>query len=164
MENCFLPWISRKTVETKCSKQWRDWSYSIDDFWTAHPFHSTDMSCDASTIYPTLLWALGTWQSKKVTKYLPSWSLNSSGEWQKINQQTLMSGGDKCYDEGLPRWLSGKESSCQYRRYMFDPWSGKILHAAEQLSPCAATIEPVLWSLGPILLSPRVAPTEARLP
>ena len=30
---------------------------------------------------------------------------------------------------GLPRWLSGKESSCQYRRkrsYRFNPWVRKI--------------------------------------
>ena len=27
---------------------------------------------------------------------------------------------------GLPRWLSGKESACQRRRYGFDPWVGKI--------------------------------------
>ena len=27
---------------------------------------------------------------------------------------------------GLPRWLNGKESCCQYRRCMFDPWFGKI--------------------------------------
>ena len=27
---------------------------------------------------------------------------------------------------GLPRWLSGKESACQYRRHGFDPWVGKI--------------------------------------
>ena len=27
---------------------------------------------------------------------------------------------------GLPRWLSGKESSCQRRRHRFDPWVGKI--------------------------------------
>ena len=26
----------------------------------------------------------------------------------------------------------------------FDPWSGKIPHAAEQLSPCTTTTEPVL--------------------
>ena len=26
----------------------------------------------------------------------------------------------------------------------FEPWSGKIPHAAEQLSPCATTTEPVL--------------------
>ena len=27
---------------------------------------------------------------------------------------------------GLPRWLSGKESACQYRRRGFSPWVGKI--------------------------------------
>ena len=27
---------------------------------------------------------------------------------------------------GLPRWLNGKESACQRRRYGFDPWVGKI--------------------------------------
>jgi len=40
---------------------------------------------------------------------------------------------------GLPWWLSGKESACQCRRHQFDPWSGKIPHATEQLSPCATT-------------------------
>ena len=28
---------------------------------------------------------------------------------------------------GLPWWLSGKKSACQYRRLRFDPWVGKIL-------------------------------------
>ena len=27
--------------------------------------------------------------------------------------------------KGLPRWLSGKESTCQYRRCRLDPWVGK---------------------------------------
>ena len=27
---------------------------------------------------------------------------------------------------GLPRWVSGKESACQFRRCEFDPWVGKI--------------------------------------
>ena len=27
---------------------------------------------------------------------------------------------------GLPWWLSGKESTCQFRRCGFDPWVGKI--------------------------------------
>ena len=31
-----------------------------------------------------------------------------------------------CNTEGLPRWLSGKESACQCRRYRFDPWVGMI--------------------------------------
>ena len=27
---------------------------------------------------------------------------------------------------GIPRWLSGKESACQCRRYRFNPWGNKI--------------------------------------
>ena len=49
---------------------------------------------------------------------------------------------------GLPWWLSGKESTCQCRRHGSDPWSRKIPHATEQLSPQATTTEPVLQSLG----------------
>ena len=45
---------------------------------------------------------------------------------------------------GLPWWLSGEDSAGQCRRHGFDPWSRKIPHAVEQLSPCAKTIEPVL--------------------
>ena len=48
--------------------------------------------------------------------------------------------------KGLPWWHSGEESICQCRGHMFDPWSRKIPHAVEQLSPCATTTEPVLWS------------------
>ena len=32
--------------------------------------------------------------------------------------------------EGLSWLLSGKESACQCRRCEFNPWSGKIPHAA----------------------------------
>ena len=49
--------------------------------------------------------------------------------------------------QGLPRGLSGKESACRCRRHGFDPWSGKIPHTTEQLSPCttnywACALEP----------------------
>ena len=40
--------------------------------------------------------------------------------------------------------FSDKESACQCRRHRFDPWSGKIPHVEEPLSPWATTIEPVL--------------------
>ena len=40
---------------------------------------------------------------------------------------------------GLPWWPSGIESAYQCRRCGFDPWSGKIPHAVEQLSPCTTT-------------------------
>ena len=42
----------------------------------------------------------------------------------------------------LPRWHSGLESACQCRGRGFSPWSGKIPHAAEQLSPCTTSTEP----------------------
>ena len=46
--------------------------------------------------------------------------------------------------DGPPLWHSGQESSCQCSGHGFNPWAGKIPHAAEQLSPCATTTEPVL--------------------
>ena len=42
---------------------------------------------------------------------------------------------------GLPLWSSGEESACQDREPGFDPWSGKIPHASEQLSPGVMTTE-----------------------
>ena len=55
---------------------------------------------------------------------------------------------------GLPWWLSGKESSCHCRRAGLDPWSGKIPHAMQQLSPSATAIELGLQSPGLLLLKP----------
>ena len=50
---------------------------------------------------------------------------------------------------GLPWWLSSKESASQCRRDGFNPWSGKILYATEQLTPCTATTKPCM--LQPVL-------------
>ena len=55
---------------------------------------------------------------------------------------------------GLPWWLSGKESSCQGRRHGFDPWSGEIPHALEQLSQRTTAIEPVLQRQGATTTEP----------
>ena len=44
---------------------------------------------------------------------------------------------------GLPWWFSGKESACQCRRRGFNPWSGRIPHTSEQVSPHTTTTEPV---------------------
>ena len=43
------------------------------------------------------------------------------------------------------QWLG---IACQCRRHGFEPWSGKIPHAAEPLSPCATTTEPVCHNDG----------------
>ena len=53
---------------------------------------------------------------------------------------------------GLPWWRSGWESACQCRGHGFEPWSGKIPHATEQLGPWATTTEPA--RLEPVLLEP----------
>ena len=55
----------------------------------------------------------------------------------------------------LPWQLSGTESACQCRIHEFDPGSGNIPHAAEQLSPCATTTEPVLYSPGAATTKPK---------
>ena len=43
------------------------------------------------------------------------------------------------------------------RGHGFEPWSRKIPHAMDQLSPCASTTEPALCS-------PRATTTEAHAP
>ena len=45
---------------------------------------------------------------------------------------------------GLPGGTVVKNPPANARGHRFEPWSGKIAHAAEQLSPCATTTEPVL--------------------
>ena len=54
---------------------------------------------------------------------------------------------------GLPWWRSGWESACQCRGRGFEPWSGKIPHAVEQLGPWATTAEPA--RLEPVLRNKR---------
>ena len=52
-------------------------------------------------------------------------------------QVTFIAGtlNSKKKGQGLPWWLSGKDSACLCRIRGFDPWSGKTPRAAEQLSP-----------------------------
>ena len=59
---------------------------------------------------------------------------------------------------GLPWWRSGWESACRCRGHGFEPWSGKIPHAAEQLGPWATTTEPV--RLEPVLCNKRGRDSE----
>ena len=53
-------------------------------------------------------------------------------------------------DVGCPWWSRGYESAWQGRERGVDPWSGRIPHAAEQLSPCATllSLSATAWSLG----------------
>ena len=55
---------------------------------------------------------------------------------------------------GLPWWLSGKESSYQGRGHGFYPWSGRIPHALEQLSPVPQQLSLCSRAWGLQLLKP----------
>ena len=48
-----------------------------------------------------------------------------------LKRRKFKKGGDICMcradSRGLPWWLSGKQSTCQFRRHGFDPWVAKIL-------------------------------------
>ena len=59
---------------------------------------------------------------------------------------------------GLPWWRSGWESACQCRGHGFEPWSGRIPHAAEQVGPWATTAEPA--RLEPVLRNKRGRDSE----
>ena len=62
-------------------------------------------------------------------------------------------GGKAIIIRGLPWWHSGWESACQCRGHGFEPWSGRIPHAAEQLGPWATSTEPA--RLEPVLHNKR---------
>ena len=55
----------------------------------------------------------------------PSSCCSSQSEGGSDPQGSLPLGVDS-EQHGLPRWLSGKEFVCQYRRRGFNPWVGKI--------------------------------------
>ena len=56
---------------------------------------------------------------------------------------------------GLPRWCSGKESTCRIRGHRFNPWSRNTPQEEAQVSPGTTTTGPVLSSREPQLRSPR---------
>ena len=57
------------------------------------------------------------------------WIERTSEGWAQQGGPDGWSGvtnGGRGRREGLLKWLSGKESACQYRRRRFGPWVGKI--------------------------------------
>ena len=49
------------------------------------------------------------------------WTLTMNSFSSQFPQHNVL----QCSMIGLPRWLSGKESTCQCRGCVFDPWLGK---------------------------------------
>ena len=77
------------------------------------------------------------------------WVWNQNIELEKLNiyYQT------KILFWGLPWWCSGWEFACRFRGHGFEPWSGRIPHAAERLGPWATAAEPA--RLEPVLRNKR---------
>ena len=91
---------------------------------------------------------------RKETPTSPGWALGRAphrmpSHW-KVHQEP--------FSPGLPWWHSGWESACQCRGHGFEPWSGKIPHAAEQLGPWATITEPA--RLEPVLHNKRGRDSE----
>ena len=64
----------------------------------------------------------------------------------------------KNHPRGLPWWRSGWESACQCKGHGFEPWSGRIPHAAERLGLWATITEPA--RLEPVLCNKRGRDSE----
>ena len=77
----------------------------------------------------------------KFHNFIPAPVLSTVRWDRKIGQKAESSKLRRVTTDGLPCRLSGKESACQCKRHRFDPWSGKIPCAKEQLSPRATTTE-----------------------
>ena len=65
---------------------------------------------------------------------------------------------------GLPWWLREKNLLPKQETHGFDPWSGKILHAVEQLSLWVKATSVCSRAREPQLLNPSAATTEAHTP
>ena len=92
--------------------------------------------------YEEWLKELGAQVVGRAWQYLKSWirEFIQPSQCQRVKIGKEFS-DDKNRPRGLRWWRSGWESACQCRGHGIDPWSGKIPHAVEQLSPCAATTE-----------------------
>ena len=86
----------------------------------------------------------------RLTPWSPTFSLQNC---EKVNFCCV-----RFPSRGLPWWRSGGESACQCRGCGFEPWSGKIPHATEQLGSWATTTEPA--RLEPVLRNKRGRDSE----
>ena len=108
----FWPWCFRKGRLGPFSS-----SASPDKFWGASPgFQVSQLLGDDPTFY------LAGYEQLKDT----------GGPWLRVTGICSV----ESHSLTLPWWSSDTESTCQCMGHRFDPWSGRIPRALEQLSPC----------------------------
>ena len=84
----------------------------------------------------------------------PTSDLGTHTDWKwGVGKRHSMQMAIKRKLEGIPWWRSGWEYACQCRGHGFEPRSGKIPPAVEQLGPWATTTEPA--RLEPVLRNKR---------
>ena len=83
-----------------------------------------------------------------------AYAVPSAGKVSHTTFHTETSPHPSRTNPGLPWWLSGKDSTCRWKRHDFDPWSEKIPHASEQQSLCATILSPRCGACEPKWLSP----------
>ena len=85
-------------------------------------------------------------------------SISYFQNFTNLAQWLWLTCSDKNQPTGLPWWRGGWESACQCRAHGFEPWSGKVPHATEQLGSWATTTEPA--RLEPVLRNKRGRDSE----
>ena len=78
----------------------------------------------------------------KITARMRSWGKFRTKDKKRPKHPTATSFEEPRAKAGGQNFPGG--AACQCRGHGFDPWSGKIPHAAEQLSPGTTTTEPAL--------------------
>ena len=79
-------------------------------------------------------WASERWKNQAIQNHTANDRKNCESDQSLLNSSFIHSLSvcpfsalwGKLHIEGLPKWLSGKEPTCQCRRCGFDPWVGKI--------------------------------------
>ena len=105
-----------------------------------------------------LWWNQKCWRISSVREFLSSECLVPICLYRPSERIHSFTPSSKICITGLPWWRSGWESVCQCRGHGFEPWSGKIPHAAEQLGLWATTTEPA--RLEPVLRNKRGRDSE----
>ena len=98
-------------------------------------FLQKPISKHCGSLFP-LYWRRKKWRLKRYWPHPPTFHV------QCLKMHICLGIKIWLYLLGLPWWYSEEETACRYRGHRLDPWSGKIPHAQEQLSPGATTAEP----------------------